>query len=147
MKSAALFTMAAATYYSTSSASAGAISLRRSEGNGIEEVGDQIEFFVEEEVLVDRHRLLADAVSTTTNESDIDTAQRVMEESVSAAQESAAVAEEYANVDIVGNVIDDPISNTGLYYWDEDDIPINKEYAPDPNSILVRHNMSYLQHL
>lgn len=139
MRSAALFTMAAAIY--TGSASAGAISLRRSEGSGIEEVGDQIEFFPDEEAVVDRHRLLADAAGTSSNESD---ANRVMEESVSAAQESAAVVEEYASVDIVGNVIDDPTSNTGLYYWDEDDIPIDKEYAPDPNSILVRQ-MSYPQ--
>ena len=56
-------------------------------------------------------------------------------------EESAGGDADNNDIDILGNVIEDPIADTGLYYWDEDDEVKsigNKEYMPDPNSILVR---------
>jgi hypothetical protein len=140
MKRAAILTVAVAAYCCTGSADA---SLRGPSSSssevayyGIEEVGDQIEHFPEEEaeeITVNRHqaRILSDETATAA------AVANVIVRSLNSEEEEQDESY-YADIDILGNVVEDPILDTGLYYWDEDDIPITKEYAPDPNSILVR---------
>ncbi len=126
MKRAAILTVAAAAYcVGSACASLRGPSSSEVAHHGIEEVGDQTAHFPEqeEEITVNRRppRILSEdeAVVRSLNSEEQDESY-------------------YADIDILGNVVDDPLLDTGLYYWDEDDIPITKEYAPDPNSILVR---------
>ena len=110
-------------------AHAGAVSLRGPQERGIEEVGDQIEHFPPEEVIVNRQRILEEAAATTTE----DRGGMISTATVS----RGMIQDDFADLDIVGNVVENAETDNGLYYWDEDDVPITKEYSPDPNSSLV----------
>ena len=148
-------------------------SLRGEWADGVEEVGEQIEFFPNEEYVVARsggidRRILLEGVldenDTTTDEEEEMMATRMMEEyfvedgdgefvdvvdhdyefEPTAAADEMEMAEvdnsDYADVDIVGNLIEDDDEHE--FYWDEDDEPINKDgSAPEPGTVTVSCSM------
>jgi len=145
-------------------------SLRGEWADGVEEVGEQIEFFPNEEYVVARsggvdRRILLEGVldenDTTTDEEDEMMATRMMEEyfvedgdgefvdvvdhdyEFEPAADEMEMAEvdnsDYADVDIVGNLIEDDDEHE--FYWDEDDEPINKDgSAPEPGTVTIEGN-------
>ena len=135
MKSVALLSMAAC---------ASAVSLR---GEGVEEVGEQIEHFPPEDYgwQVERRILHVDEEAAEHDE-EVDMANRMMEEYF-AEDETFGEDEEYYededpnfdpdSVDIMGYEVEHS-DDLEWQYWEEgEEPPEDKEYSPDPDSITV----------
>jgi len=130
-------------------------SLRGDWEQGVEEVGEQIEFFPNEMEYgmetPDRRILLAEESNNNNSVEESMMAERMMEEyfedfEVTHTIEDAAdyeveptyVEEDEADYpDIVGTIIEDE-NDDGTYYWDEDEEPVVKEqYTPEEGVITV----------
>ena len=130
-------------------------SLRGDWEQGVEEVGEQIEFFPNEMEYgmetPDRRILLAEEQNNSNSVEESVMAERMMEEyfedfEVTHTIEDAAdyeveptyVEEDEADYpDVVGTIIEDE-NDDGTYYWDEDEEPVVKEpYTPEEGVFTV----------
>lgn len=122
--------------YLSMAAYAGAASLR---GEGVEEVGEQIENFPAEGYdgyTVQRRILHVDEDGNEMEEM----AGRIMEEYFEDGDFAEEAYVEDPDVDIMGNEVEDELEDVE-YYWDEEDAPAGeKEHAPDADSITVEGN-------
>jgi len=137
-------------------------SLRGDWEQGVEEVGEQIEFFPNEMEYgmeaPDRRILLAEEQNNNNSVEESMMAERMMEEyfedfEVTHTIEDAGdyeveptyVEEDEADYpDIVGTIIEDE-NDDGTYYWDEDEEPVVKEpYTPEEGVITLSDHVNLL---
>jgi len=137
-KSVALLSIAAC-------AGAGAVSLR---GEGVEEVGEQVENFPPEDygLMVDRRILHVDEVRGEEDETGA-MAGRLMEEYFEGGEgfgeeeEVVDLADFDADaVDIMGNVVEHDEELEWRYFDEGEEPPVGKEHSPDPDTITLEGN-------